>query len=78
MNTAWRGLLMLLVMLGLPSLADAADNADAGKGETDAIQLADAELLEFIADWQTADGDWIDPLSLDDARKDEEHNDADE
>ena len=23
------------------------------------------ELLEFLADWETADGQWVDPLELD-------------
>ncbi len=27
----------------------------------------DTELLEFLADWETTDGQWVDPSSLDDA-----------
>jgi len=27
----------------------------------------DTELLEFLADWETADGQWIDPSSLEDS-----------
>ncbi|MCW8944639.1 MAG: hypothetical protein OQL27_07675 [Sedimenticola sp.] len=27
-------------------------------------ELPDAELLEFLADWETEDGQWIDPTTL--------------
>lgn len=30
------------------------------------VPLPDAELLEFLAEWQTDDGEWTDPLALDD------------
>lgn len=27
--------------------------------------LPDMELLEFLAEWETSDGQWVDPLELD-------------
>lgn len=29
-----------------------------------ADELPDADLLEFLADWETSDGQWIDPTTL--------------
>ena len=29
-------------------------------------RLPDMDLLEFLVEWQTADGQWIDPVELDD------------
>ena len=36
------------------------------------------ELLEFIASFQTADGEWIDPLSLPETTKDESEDENQE
>ena len=39
-----------------------------------------AELLEFLADWETSDGEWVDPLELvedtetDEARRGDERD----
>jgi len=48
----------------------------------DAEELPDAELLEFLADWESEDGQWIDPTTLeqaiqlhDAAAREVEHND---
>jgi hypothetical protein len=34
---------------------------------TDEDRLPGLALLEFLAEWETADGQWIDPVELDEA-----------
>ncbi len=36
------------------------------------------ELLEFIASFQTADGEWIDPLSLPETQQDQSEDESEE
>mgnify|MGYP001544697481 FL=1 len=52
----------LLFVLLLPPLAFAG-NKQADEKQT-ANELPDAELLEFIAEFEPLDGQWIDPIQL--------------
>jgi len=52
----------LLLLLLLPPVAFA-DNKQVDEQQT-AKELPDAELLEFIAEFEPLDGQWIDPIQL--------------
>ena len=52
----------LLLILLLPA-AVFAGNKQANEQQS-AEQLPDAELLEFIAEFEPLDGQWIDPIQL--------------
>jgi hypothetical protein len=52
----------LLLLLLLPS-AVFAGNKQANEQQS-AEELPDAELLEFIAEFEPLDGQWIDPIQL--------------
>ena len=52
----------LLLLLILPS-AVCAGNKQANEQQA-AEELPDAELLEFIAEFEPLDGQWIDPIQL--------------
>ncbi len=52
----------LLLLLFLPTVAFAGNKQD-DKKQT-AKELPDAELLEFIAEFEPLDGQWIDPIQL--------------
>lgn len=52
----------LLLLLLLPS-AVLAGNQQANEQQA-AEELPDAELLEFIAEFEPLDGQWIDPIQL--------------
>lgn len=52
----------LLLLLLLPPTAFAG-NKQADEQQT-AEELPDAELLEFIAEFEPLDGQWIDPIQL--------------
>jgi hypothetical protein len=52
----------LLLLLLLPPTAFAG-NQQADEQQT-AEELPDAELLEFIAEFEPLDGQWIDPIQL--------------
>jgi len=52
----------LLLLLLLPPTAFAG-NKPADEQQT-AEELPDAELLEFIAEFEPLDGQWIDPIQL--------------
>ena len=51
-----------LLLLSLPS-AVCAGNKQANEQQS-AEELPDAELLEFIAEFEPLDGQWIDPIQL--------------
>ena len=52
----------LLGLLALPLfLASGAPHAAAPAAQPSAV---DPELLEFLADWQGADGNWVDPMTF--------------
>jgi hypothetical protein len=51
-----------LLLVLLPQIA-MANNRDAGTQST-AEEQPDAELLEFIAEFEPLDGHWIDPIQL--------------
>jgi hypothetical protein len=36
----------------------------ASLAEPDAVEAPSMELLEFLGDWETKDGEWLDPLQL--------------
>ena len=61
MNCRPRWLLMLLPIVS--SVVHAGD-MQMDKGQTDAIPSV--EFLEFLGEWQTDEGEWIDPEELDD------------
>jgi hypothetical protein len=53
---------LLLGLLALPLfLAAGAPYAAAPQAQSDAV---DPDLLEFLADWQGADGNWVDPMTF--------------
>ena len=54
--------LTLLLLLLLPSAA-LAGNKQASEQQV-AEELPEAELLEFIAEFEPLDGQWIDPVQL--------------
>lgn len=55
-------IITLLLLLLLPPAAFAG-NKQADEQQT-AKELPDAELLEFIAEFEPLDGQWIDPIQL--------------
>lgn len=54
--------LLLFLFLLLPSIAFA-DNTQVNE-KNPAKEPPDAELLEFIAEFEPLDGQWIDPIEL--------------
>ena len=52
----------LVLVLLLPQFASA-NNSHTGKQQA-AEEQPDAELLEFIAEFEPLDGQWIDPIQL--------------
>jgi hypothetical protein len=52
----------LLFLLFLPPVAFAG-NQQVDEQKTD-TELPDAELLEFIAEFEPLDGQWVDPIQL--------------
>ncbi len=58
--------LLYLVLFNAPSLAFAEDKQPS------------LELLEFLADWETDDGQWIDPTGMDDLPLPEEKGSDDD
>lgn len=60
----------LLLLLGLMVYG-------AGSAE-DVTQKPSIELLEFLGDWETRDGEWLDPLQLLDEIKAEAQQKQDE
>jgi hypothetical protein len=54
--------LLLLLLMTLPSIAFAG-NPQANEQRIDE-ELPDAELLEFIAEFEPLEGQWIDPVQL--------------
>lgn len=56
------GLARSILWLGLLAAASLPVHADTPKAP--ASLPPDPELLEFLADWQDADGKWIDPMTF--------------
>ena len=44
------------------------DSEDKAGEELDSISL---EFLQFLGEWETADGEWLDPTEFDDEQTDE-------
>ena len=54
-------LLVSLLLAGLLFIRPAQAEETSQERET---EPPSAELLEFLADWETADGEWLDPMEL--------------
>jgi hypothetical protein len=52
---------LLLALLSSPALAQEPGPADAAQEN---IETPSIEFLEFLGDWETDDGEWIDPEEL--------------
>ena len=50
----------------------------AAQALADADSLPDMELLEFLVEWETSDGHWIDPVDLQEAEAQTAEEDAPE
>ncbi len=56
MNYRHNLLLLLMIQTYLPSLADSSEEDEAPS----------IELLEFLGEWETSNGEWLDPSLLED------------
>lgn len=54
--TKWDRYAMLLAVCVLHASVSAAQDT--------LVEIPDEELLEFLASWETDDGDWIDPFTF--------------
>lgn len=59
------GALLLWGWLSAPAGAQTPP-AGAEAGVEENMEFPSLELLEFLGEWETADGEWIDPEELDD------------
>ncbi len=50
---------LLLGLLNSPGLAQ-----EPGREGTEESEMPSLELLEFLGDWETEDGEWIDPEEM--------------
>lgn len=65
MNRASGEMLVLLLFLLVPPVqADETGLRPAAETDIDTDTEPSLELLEFLGEWQTDDGDWVDPASL--------------
>ena len=53
-----------LPLLGLTALLLCAAGATYAASTPAKVTAVDPELLEFLADWQGADGNWVDPMTF--------------
>ena len=65
----WSLTLAIALTFGLRALnAQAADESQGAEGQSTQEQIQDQqpdlEMLEFIGEWETDDGSWVDPLAL--------------
>lgn len=61
----WIMIMALLTFTGSPALAqDPAAQTTGGLTAETADESPSMELLEFLADWETDDGQWIDPEEI--------------
>lgn len=71
------GTVLLLGLLNSPVFAQEPGQPNEGSEETETPSL---ELLEFLGDWETEDGEWIDPeemkqITLTDQEQEQEYED---
>ncbi|QPJ64701.1 MAG: hypothetical protein G3M78_04565 [Candidatus Nitrohelix vancouverensis] len=52
------------IWLFLSSPANAQESVDAAPPETDPTEEPSIEFLDFLGEWQTEEGDWLDPAEL--------------
>lgn len=64
-RASWFHMIILCGLLSSPAIAQEAATAKTGgpPAEVDA-ETPSMELLEFLGDWETADGEWIDPEEM--------------
>ena len=53
-----------VLLLGLLSSPAFAQEPDQGRKNVEDSEIPSLELLEFLGDWETDDGEWIDPEEL--------------
>jgi hypothetical protein len=53
-----------VLLLGLLSSPALAQEPDQNREATEEMEMPSLELLEFLGDWETEDGEWIDPEEL--------------
>lgn len=68
---------LLLGLLNSPAFAQESGPVREG---TEVAEMPSLELLEFLGDWETDDGEWIDPeeleqIALTDQEQEQEHED---
>ncbi len=73
-----RDRLVSALTIFLISLGFVLITAHAGAQGEDEITSADIALLEFLGDWGTSEGEWIDPLLFDDEAAGEKQAVSDE
>lgn len=64
MPVEYRWPLILWLTLFTFSPAGATEPAESAESNPPASDLPSLELLEFLGEWETGSGDWIDPSSL--------------
>lgn len=60
-NARLWGAVLLLGLLSSPAFAQ---EPDPSRKSTEESEMPSLELLEFLGDWETDDGEWIDPEEL--------------
>ena len=55
------GIVLLLGLLSAPVFAQEPDKA---REKSEESEMPSLEFLEFLGDWETEDGEWIDPEEL--------------
>ncbi len=60
------GTVFMLTVLSTPALAQQAESAQTSKRQQKTSpEIPSLEFLEFLGEWETEDGRWIDPEELD-------------
>jgi hypothetical protein len=59
----WPLLMLVCLPIGLPQAADKTQTAEKMQA-TDKTKTPSLELLEFLGNWETSDGEWVDPNEL--------------
>ena len=74
-NTRLWSTLLLLGLLSSPAFAQEPEQV---RNSTEESEMPSLELLEFLADWETEDGEWIDPEELEQIALDDQDSETDE
>ncbi len=64
MSPGKAGLWSTVLLLGLLSTPAWAQEPEQARKTSDESEIPSLELLEFLGDWETDDGEWIDPEEL--------------